>query len=127
MKRLFYISLLFIYLFTATGVMVTFHYCCGKFDAIELNSNVKDLKKSCSKKGGSKKCCESKSEFIKVKDNSLKSNLDFNLKTFVVDCAVSDLFVYHASNKTSYQKTEWNKAPPNQERDLYILFHSLII
>lgn len=127
MKRLFSISLLFIYLFTASGIMVTFHYCCGKFNSLEVYSNSIKVEKTCWKKEKSKSCCDSKTELIKVKDNSLKAGTDFNLKKIVLENTVMEVFLSPLLKQIASQKIDWNKAPPKPDSELYILFHSLII
>ncbi len=127
MKKLLSLSLLFIYLFTASGVIVTYHYCCGKFSSVELYSNTIKVEKKCWKKERTKGCCESKTAVIKVKDNSLKASTDFSLKKVVFENNVIEAFHSPLFKQIAYQQIDWNKAPPKSDGALYILFQALII
>lgn len=59
LKKLFVILLMFVYGFSASGMKVQFHYCCGKLKNVDWVP----IKRSVCGKGhkmGSKPCCETK-------------------------------------------------------------------
>ena len=70
MKTLKPILILFfagVYLVTSTGVMVNFHFCCGKLKSVSFS-----VPNSCCKDGESTKgCCKNVSKYFKVKDKQL--------------------------------------------------------
>lgn len=70
MKTVKHLLILFfagVYLVTSTGVMVNYHFCCGKLKSVSFS-----VPDSCCKSGESTKgCCTNVSKYFKVKDKQL--------------------------------------------------------
>ena len=77
MKKLAAISLICIYSLATMGFSLKEFYCCGKLKSVTLSLQV-DGSKACSKNESKDKCCKTKFQFFKVKNNHLASTILVN-------------------------------------------------
>lgn len=68
MKKSALILLALFYLIISSGIAVSVHYCGGKLKYFSLFKAANE-NGCCGKKKMSKRCCENKTTFVKVKDN----------------------------------------------------------
>ncbi len=68
LKKLLIILLMFVYGFSASGMTVQFHYCCGKFKNVDWTP-VKRSGCGNEHKMGSKPCCETKQVIANASDH----------------------------------------------------------
>lgn len=122
MKKVTAILLIPLFLLMTAGVAVTTLYCKGSLAevGIAVDACCKDVNK-----GG---CCNTQSEVLKVQDVFLSSSLSFDAAAisflYLPSLQLTFLPVF---NYSSHFNTSWDKAPPSEQRALYIIFRSLII
>ncbi len=80
MKRFTIIVLMLVYGLSSSGMSVTFHYCCGKFENITFTS---DYKKPClhGRQFSKQKCCDNKKIDLKLKAGQEKSIKQVNINS----------------------------------------------
>lgn len=108
-------------LLTTAGVAITLLYCKGKVS--EIGINVTPCCKNVNKGG----CCNTETKIYKVKD-AFVSFASFELNK-LVDLYISPvkIDIFSWSEISINLITNWDKAPPLDKGELYILFRSLII
>lgn len=82
MKRLFILTVALLYLGTAMGVGLNFHYCFGQLASVKLYQNTPSCKFI--RKTRLPDCCKSKHIALKVKDSHQPSQYTFAAKNMVV-------------------------------------------
>jgi hypothetical protein len=122
MKKVIAILLIPVFLLMTAGVAITSLYCNGKISDVGIT-----VKACCEDvdKGG---CCDTKTKIVKVNDDfvthssayEINKHIDFNFTSF------HSTYGSEAINLT-YFKIYWDKAPPSNQGDLYILFRTLLI
>jgi hypothetical protein len=68
MKKVFAISLLFLYLVCVSGVRITVHYCGGKLKEVSF-FQINEKEGCCGKKMKSRNCCKDKIAVLKINDS----------------------------------------------------------
>ena len=95
LKKLSVILLLMIYSLSSTGMIVNFHYCCGKLKNVEFSS----VQVECGMKmkhGSSKKCCDSKQLELKVKaDQKITEAAKPAFKAIALPANFSEFVIAH--------------------------------
>ena len=80
MKKAAAISLLFLFLFTNSGIAVNVHWCRGKITSVKFFENDKYGCK-CGKKAMKRGCCKDKSVILKAPLDPAKTNqFSFNIQ-----------------------------------------------
>lgn len=91
MKKAVIILLICVYSLATIGFTLKHFYCCGKFKSITLSLAHQEEDK-CAKGDDKSGCCDSKFQFLKVRDNHISANeAGFPVKCFV------DLHLYTPS------------------------------
>ena len=83
MKKAAIILLICVYSLATMGFTLKHFYCCGKLKSITF-SLVQEAKDKCAKGDDKSGCCDSKFQFLKVKDNHISADQAiFPVKHFV--------------------------------------------
>jgi hypothetical protein len=116
MKKLFTITLAFLYLAITSGLVLEMHYCMGKLAASEFSFVTHDHSKACSKCGmenGKNKCCKDEVKVVKLQDVHKQVSLDYQ-----IDVPVAILpyhtwqYAYYAPVTSDRNYTYNSHAPP---------------
>ena len=75
MKKLFTLTLIFLYSLSVLGVAVNKFYCCGELESVTFTTSEKYLKASKESKDAG--CCQNEVQTFKVKDSHLSSSAKF--------------------------------------------------
>ena len=70
LKKISLILLISIYAISALGIGVTGFYCCGKLQSLNITLN----QNSTQNKDNKNRCCQSKYQFFKIKDNHVAAD-----------------------------------------------------
>jgi len=87
-----------VYGLTSSGMSVTVHYCCGKFDKIDLSPRAVDRCKQ-DKKISKKKCCDDRQVNFRIRtdqETNVKQATAFSAG--IIEHPVVDLFISVASH-----------------------------
>ena len=77
MKKAAAIFIICVYALSSLGFSVKEFYCCGKLKSVTLSLHV-DSSQACSKNESKDKCCQTKFQYIKVKNSHLASSVLIN-------------------------------------------------
>jgi|SRR5665647_938266 len=70
LKKISLILLISIYAISALGIGITGFYCCGKLQSLKITLN----QNSTQNKDTKNRCCQSKYQFFKIKDNHVAAD-----------------------------------------------------
>ena len=122
MKKVLTILLIPVFILTATVGITLTSYACKGIDG-------EYMAKPCCKNAGKSGCCKKTSVVLKIKDAFIKvthiSNLSASLY-FIHEQICSFSFV-PLTSESSFNKGQWDNAPPDHNIGFYILYRSLII
>lgn len=129
MRTLKHILILFfagVYLVTSTGVMVNYHFCCGKLKSVSFS-----VPNSCCKDGESTKgCCKNVSKYFKVKDKQLADakKIEFGpMFTFVQARTMNFSPIYSVLNREESVFVIYDPPPLHGKTPLFIRNRHLLI
>lgn len=129
MKTLKHLLILFfagVYLVTSTGVMVNYHFCCGKLKSVSFS-----IPDSCCKDGESAKgCCKNVAKYFKVKDKQLagEKKAEFGpMFIFVPEKAINFSPIYSVLNPEESVFVIYDPPPLHDKTPLFIKKRHLLI
>lgn len=115
-----------VYLVTSTGVMVNYHFCCGKLKSVTLS-----VPNSCCKDGESTKgCCKNVAKYFKVKDKQLASEkkAEFGpVFVFVPEKAINFSPIYSVLNPEESVFVIYDPPPLHCKTPIFIKNRRLLI
>ena len=119
LKRISVLTILLLYLVTASGFALNLHYCGNIITSVKIDAPVK--KCSVFAMG----CCHDKHVEVKIKDVHQGQSVSFSANVFVVDLPVTNYYYHTLSAQQPEQITFSDRGPPNSSGStpIYIKNH----
>jgi hypothetical protein len=107
-----------IYGLSSTGMIVNFHYCCGKLKKVEFSSAQVECGMKM-KHGSSKKCCDSKQLELKVKaDQKITESASPLFKIVALPGGFSEFVLTHPVHGKHLIPSIFAPPPPAQQLNI---------
>ena len=122
MKKAAAISLLFLFLFTNSGIAVNVHWCRGKITSVKFFENDKYGCK-CGKKAMKRGCCKDKSVILKAPLDPAKTNqFSFNIQIPKLEVAHVEFTEIVPLSQLEYFSSRFYRPPPFKPKTPIYLF-----
>lgn len=125
MRKFFNIFLVFLLLFSTTGVAISKHYCGEILQSVSVNSSTESC---CDDQDMADDCCNEEVSFDKTTELQLSQlNLSLEFSPYILYfVAVSLLdFLLDASNQDYL--TAYSNSPPFAEQEIFLLDQSFLL